>query len=200
MDQSISFNDLQEELKSHDFKLVTFNNDELRIKGISGISPFVIVVMSFLGICLVSFGLVSLFVIQKPEYVAGTLLVLAGIVLVILPFYNYYSRSYFEVKFRKPDKSVLIKHFDPLPNKQLLKFDDIASFHLLKNTLNAYVDDTSKGSYIYSYSISMKLKNNDKMGIIQFSKRDQKIESFSVNFADILVNITGIPKEFEVAS
>lgn len=200
MDQVLTFENLQEELKSHDFRLITFDNDELRIKGVSGMSTFIIIVMSFLGICLAIFGIVSIFIIQKPEYVAGILLILAGIVLVILPFYNYYSKIYFEIKFRKPDKSVLIKHFNPLPNKKVLQFDEIESFHLLKNTLNAYVDDQSKGSFIYSYDISLKLKNKDKMEIIRFSKRDKKIETFSISFTDILVNITGIPTEYEIAS
>ncbi|HLF35664.1 MAG TPA: hypothetical protein VI583_15580 [Cyclobacteriaceae bacterium] len=197
MDQVLSKKELSEELKSHDFKLITYTSDEIRIKGISGISPFVIIVMSFLGLCLIVFGIISIFVIQNPEYIAGTLLILAGIALVFLPYYNYYSKSYFELNFSRNDKCIMIKKFNPFPQRQIIKFDEISSLKLLKNTLSTYVDDTTKGSYIYSFAVSLNLKNQDNLSLIQFSKRDEKIESFSVRFTDILTSITGIPKEFE---
>jgi hypothetical protein len=197
MDQVLSISELSEELKSHDFKLITYTSDEIRIKGISGISPFVIIVMSFLGLCLIIFGAVSIFVIQNPEYIAGTLLLLAGIALVFLPYYNYYSKSYFELDFNKKNKCIMIKKSNPFPQRQIIRFDEIESLKLHKNTLSTYVDDTTKGSYIYSFAVSLNLKNQNNLNLIRFSKREEKIESFAVRFTDILTSITGIPKEFE---
>jgi hypothetical protein len=200
MDQVISYKELEEELKSHDFKLVTYSNDELKIKGIASITPFMIAIMSVIGICLVLFGMISIFAIAKPEYVAGVLLSLAGVVLMILPFYNYFSKSYFEINFRRPDKSLIIKNLNPLPFKKIVKFEDITALHLKKNTLNSYVNDTSKSSFIYNYSISVKLKDNTHNSLIQFSKRDEKIEIFSNHFTDMLAQLTGVVKEFEPAN
>ena len=199
MTVQVTFADLEDELKSHDFKLITFNENEIKIKGISGMTVFMIIMMSFIGCCLMAFGFISVFAIAKPEYVAGVLLTVAGLVLIFLPFYNYYSKSYFEIDFNKPDQSVVIKSLDPVPSKQVIRFNEIESLHLKKNTLNSYVDNTTKGSYIYSYSLSLKLKNNMHKPVIHFSKRDERIEKFSINFTDLLVNLTGIQKEFEVA-
>jgi hypothetical protein len=199
MTEKISFDELEKELKAHDFSLVTFNDNEIKIKGISGVTRFMIIIMSFIGLCLVAFGYVSIFVIEKPEYVAGALLTAAGIVLILLPLYNYYSKSYYEFKFNKLDKSVIIKNLNPLPSTLVIPFDDIESIHLKKNTLNSYVDNRSTGSFIYNYSISLKLNNKENKGIIRFSKRDERIEMFSINFTDILVDLTGKQREFEVA-
>ncbi len=200
MTEKISFEELEEELKSHDFSLVTFNDNEIKIKGISGVTRLMIFVMSLIGICLIGFGYVSVFLMQKPEFVAGALLSGAGLVLIILPIYNHYSRSYYEFSFNKPENSVIIKSLNPLPSKMVIPFDQIESLHLKKNTLNSYVDDKTKGSYIYNYTISLKLKNNENKGIIHFSKRDEKIEMFSINFTDLLVELTGKNKEFEVVN
>ena len=88
MTEKISFEELEKELKAHDFSLVTFNDDEIKIKGISGVTRFMIIIMAFIGLCLVAFGYISMFVLQKPEYVAGILLSAAGLVLILLPLYN----------------------------------------------------------------------------------------------------------------
>ena len=199
MTEKISFEELEKELKAHDFSLVAFNDDEIRIKGISNVTRFMIIMMSFIGLCLVSFGYISIFVLQKPEYVAGVLLSAAGLVLIMLPLYNYYSKSYYEFDFNKNQKAVVIKNLNPLPSTMVIPFDDIESLHLKKNTLNSYVDNRSTGSYIYNYAISLKLKNQEHRGLIQFSKRDERIEMFSINFTDLLVDLTGKQKEFEVA-
>ena len=200
MTSKISFQELEEELKSHDFSLITFNDNEIKIKGVSSITRFMIIVMAFIGLCLLAFGYISVFLIAKPEIVAGILLSGAGMVLIILPIYNYYSKSYYEFDFNKTDKAVIVKSLNPFPSKVSIPFDEIDSLHLKKNTLNSYVNDKSKGSYIYNYSISLKLKNNIQKGIIQFSKRDEKIEMFSINFTDLLVDLTGKQREFEVAN
>jgi hypothetical protein len=200
MAQVISFKDLEEELKSHDLKLITFSDDELKIKGLASVTPFMIFIMTVIGICLVLFGIVSIFVVEKPEYVAGVLLSMAGVVLIILPYYNYYSKSYFEISFRKPEKVLIIKSLNPIPDKKIVNFDEIIAVHLKKHTMNSYVNDKSKSSFIYNYLISIKLKNNTQNSLFQFSKRDEKIEVFSNNFADILARLTGVAKEFEPVS
>ncbi len=199
MAEKISFEELETELKSHDFSLLSFNDNEIKIKGISGVTRFMIIVMSIIGACLIIFGYVSVFMMAKPEYVAGVLLSAAGIILILLPIYNYYSKSYYEFDFNKDGKAVIIKSLNPLPSKMVIPFDDIESVHLKKNTLNSYVDSKSKSSFIYNYAISLKLKNKEQKDIIQFSKRDERIEMFSINFTDILVNITGKEREFEIA-
>lgn len=200
MTEKISFEELEKELKAHDFSLVAFNDNEIKIKGISTVTRFMIIMMTFIGFCLVTFGYISIFVLQKPEYVAGVLLSAAGLVLILLPLYNYYSKSYYEFDFNKKENAVIIKNLNPFPSTLVIPFDDIESLHLKKNTLNSYVDNRSTGSYIYNYAISLKLKNQEHKGLIQFSKRDERIEMFSINFTDILVDLSGKQREFEVAS
>ena len=195
MISKMSFEQLEKEFRSQDFSLIAFNESEIRIKKLSKITVFAIIIMSLVGIILFVFSYLSIFALSNPEYFAGFVLFIVGVVVVLLPIYNLFSKRFFEINFNKSSRSVTIKKLDPFPVKSLISFGDIHTFQLKKTALNSYVNNKTKSSYVYVYGLSFVLNNNDRKEFINFSKRDEVIEDFSINLTNHLIEFTGLNRE-----
>jgi hypothetical protein len=200
MISKMSFEQLEKEFKSQDFSLITFDTGEIKIKKLSKITIFTIMIMSVVGIIFFILSYVSIFSLENPEYFAGFALFIVGVIIVLIPIYNLFSKRFFEINFNKKSRSVTIKKLDPLPVRSLIPFDDIHTFQLKKTALNSYVSDKTKGSYLYVYGLSLILKNNDRKEFINFSRRDELIEDFSINLTNHLIEFTGLNKEMQLVS
>jgi hypothetical protein len=191
MSYNISIESLENELKTMDYSILAYDDNELKIKRISRVSIFIIFMMSLVGIVLMFLSYVSIFVIANPEYFAGVILLISGLIIVLLPVYNYYSKKYFEIDLNKTKKYIGIKSLDPLPVSTKIPFDEIESLHIKKTKLNSSVSYQTKGSYVFIYTISLNLINKSQKELIRFSKRDEKVESFSIDFTNLLIELTG---------
>lgn len=197
MNYKISFEELEKELKTLDYSLITYTDSDIKIKKISTITIFIIILMSFVGISFMVMSYVSIFVLSSPEFIAGAVLAVVGIAIVLFPVYKYYSHKYFEIDFNGEAKLISIKYFDPLPVKHEISFDDIDSVQLKKMRLNSDVNAQTKSSYVYVYTISLMLKNKIRKELIKYTKRDERYEQFSLNFTNLLIDITGKSKNLE---
>ena len=186
--ENMTFDRMSKCLRSQEYDLRLLNDHEILIRGVPTITSFMFFVLILIGVVLFAVGIFSV-TLGDPEWISGSLFMLAGLFLILLPFQNYYSKKGYTIYINRNKKEVMIRTFGILPSTQAITFDNIASITLKKVKTNTFVDDTSKSSQVQHYTFDLNLRKGEDETLISFYKKDDESEEFANDFMKYLADL-----------
>ena len=189
-----SFDKFQALLHNQNYHLDHIDEERISITGIAKINMVVTILLISLGVIIIILGIVSI-TLEQPEILAGLVFFLVGILLIIFPYYNYYSRKRFRVDLDKSHKTIEFSPATFLRNKQNYSFDEVLNLYLKQKKVNVFVDDTSKSSYANYYSMGLNLSNGNDPALLHFSCQTEELECLVSEFSEVISQFIGVKKE-----
>lgn len=189
-----SFDKFQALLHNQNYHLDHIDEERISITGIAKINMVVTILLISLGAIIIIFGIVS-FTLDQPEILAGLVFFLVGILLIIFPYYNYYSRKRFRIDLDKSQKTIEFSPATFLRNKQKYSFDEVLNLYLKQKKVNVFVDDTSKSSYANYYSMGLNLSNGKDPALLHFSCQTEELECLVSEFSEVISHFIGVKKK-----
>jgi hypothetical protein len=181
-------------LHNQNYHLAQVDDNGICIKGIAKINTFVMVLLSVCGAVLVILGFVSL-IMEQPEILGGIVFLLIGILLILIPFYNYYSKKNFRIFLDKTAKKIELSPANILAKKRNYSFGDVSKLYLKQKKVNTFVDNTTPSSYVTYFSIGLQMSDGNDPALLHFSCQTQDIEDIINQFSNKISSFLEVEKE-----
>lgn len=178
------FNDM---LKKHEL-MVKFNGDnELTIIGAPTNNFISGIILSILGVALVSYCLIKGSEQENTVLIGGALL---GLIFTATPFISFYSSKYFKVLFSKRMKQINVMNNAIGPYKRI-DFSNIDMFRFKRVEVDDFVSPDLEIPVTYNYTFSAKVDDKE-IDLFAIDSKDKSIEKFTEKFQSYMQEFTGI--------
>ena len=189
-----SLDQIQALLHNQNYHLEQVDDEGICIKGVAKINTFVTVLLSVCGAILFILGIVSL-TMEKPEILGGVIFLLIGLLLILIPFYNYYSKKNFRIFLDKTAKKIEFSPANILAKKRKYSFGDVSKLYLKQKKVNTFVDNTTPSSYANYYSIGLHLSDGNDPALLHLSCQTQDIENIINQFSNKISSFLEVETE-----
>jgi len=180
-----SIDQFQALLHNQNYHCDLVDEDKIYIRGIARMNTLVAVILSVCGATLIMLGIAS-FTLENPEILGGIAFILVGLFLILIPYYNFYSKKNFMFKLEKSKKRIELRTAGLFEKKKKFAFSEVSKVYLKQKKVNTFVDNTSPSSYATYYSIGLKLTNGKKPTLLHFPSHSSDLENMINQITDRL--------------
>lgn len=185
VDQSVHDN-----LKSQELSLQFINEDEIQIIGKPKMQLFGKLLLTILGAAIVSFSMIFTQGSDTRSIIIMMVGSLIGLSLIVIPYYNFYSKKQFSVWISRIQRKIIITN---LRKQESIPFTDVSDLVVKSFKMDDYVSDETADSNSFCSKFYLTLNNNKEITLFTFSSRDKKsLISFSEAYGNFLSEFMSI--------
>lgn len=180
--------EFNEMLEGHELMIKFRGDNELTLIGAPTNNFMSRVLLSFSGILLVSYCLITGAQHGNTVLIGGALL---GIIFTATPFLSFYSKKYFKVLFSRQTKQINIVSSATGPYKRI-DFSSIDAFRFKRVEVDDFVSPDLEIPVTYNYTFSVLIEDKE-IDIFSIDSKNRDIEKFTDKFNEFISQFASKP-------
>ena len=180
--------EFNEMLEGHELMIKFRGDNELTLIGAPTNNFMSRVLLSFSGILLVSYCLITGAQHGNTVLIGGALL---GIIFTATPFLSFYSKKYFKVLFSRQTKQINIVSSATGPYKRI-DFSSIDAFRFKRVEVDDFVSPDLEIPVTYNYTFSVLIEDKE-IDIFSIDSKNRDIEKFTDKFNEFISEFASKP-------
>lgn len=180
-------NEFNEMLSKYELLLKFRGDNEVTIIGAPTNNFISRIILSMVGVLLVSYCLIKGSEEDNTVLIGGALL---GLILTATPFISFYSRKYFKIMFSRQTRQINIMTNFSGPYKRI-DFSNIDSFGFKKIEVDDFVSPDIEIPVTYNYTLIANVQGKE-VHLFSIDSKDRSVEQFTKKFSQFIHDFTKI--------
>ncbi len=180
-------NEFNEMLSEFELLLKFRGDNEVTIIGVPTDNFISRIILSIIGVLLVSYCLIKGSEEENTVLIGGALL---GLIFTATPFISFYSKKYFKIMFSKQTKQINIMTNFSGPYKRI-DFSNIDSFRFKKVEVDDFVSPDIEIPVTYNYTFIANVEGKE-VHLFTIDSKDRSVEKFTEKFSQFIHEFTKI--------
>ncbi len=180
-------NEFNEMLSEYELLLKFRGDNEITLIGAPTNNFTSRIILSIIGVLLVSYCLIKGSEEENTVLIGGALL---GLILTATPFISFYSKKYFKIMFSRQTKQINIMTNFSGPYKRI-DFSNIDHFKFKRVEVDDFVSPDIEIPVTYNYTFIASTQGKE-VDLFIIDSKDRSIEKFTEKFSDFIHDFTKI--------